>query len=95
MSEGYLEKLQELVAQRSTDYRQMGQLVSLAHMTPYRLECEIVGLNHELAQVKKKLAVACYLLNDADRAASKLKCWEFPPNLKIGIRQFLGKDITP
>lgn len=95
MSAGYLEKLQELLSERSTDYRQMGQLVSLANLAQYHLEQQIAGLNHELTMTKKRLAVAVHLLNETDRADAKLKCWEFPPNLKIGIRQFLGKDITP
>lgn len=95
MSEGHLEKLQELVAQRSTDYRQMGQLVSLANLAQYHLEQQIVGLNHELAMAKKRLDAAVHLLNETERATEKLKCWEFPAGLYIRVCEFIGKGFTP
>ena len=95
MSEGYLEKLQELVAERSTDYGQMGQLVALAKLAPRRMESEIIAMNLNLDMTKKRLAIAVQLLNETNRVATKMKCWEFPVNLKIDIRQFLWKDITP
>ena len=95
MSDGYLEKLQELVAERSTDYGQMGQLVALANHETRRMESEIIALNFKLDMTKKRLAFAVHLLNETNRVATKMKCWEFPASLKIDIRQFLGKDITP
>lgn len=93
MSEGYLEKLQDLVAERSTDYRQMGQLVSLANLAQYRLEREIVGLNHELTIVKKKLETATYILSDVERVSEKMKCVDFPAELYLRVCEFIGKDF--
>ena len=95
MSEGYLEKLHELLAERSTDYVRMGQLVELAKLAPSRMESEIIALNLKLDMTKKRLAFAVQLLNETNRVATKMKCWEFPASLKIDIRQFLGKDIKP
>ena len=95
MNEGYLEKLQELVAERSTDYGQMGQLVALAKLAPRRMESEITALNLKLNMTRKRLAFAVNLLKETNRVAAKMKCWEFPASLKIDIRQFLGKDIKP
>ena len=58
-------------------------------------DAEIIALNRNLDMTKKRLAIAVQLLNETNRVATKMKCWEFPVNLKIDIRQFLGKDITP
>ena len=56
---------------------------------------QILALNLKLDMTKKRLAFAVHLLNETNRVATKMKCREFPASLKIDIRQFLGKDITP
>lgn len=65
------------------------------NITMSRMESEINALNLNLNMTKKRLAFAVHLLNETNRVATKLKCWEFPASLKIDIRQFLGKDIKP
>ena len=72
------------------------ETVELAeNITMSRMESEINALNLNLNMTKKRLAFAVHLLNETNRVATKLKCWEFPASLKIDIRQFLGKDIKP
>lgn len=65
------------------------------NITMSRMESEINAINLNLNMTKKRLAFAVHLLNETNRVATKLKCWEFPVSLKIDIRQFLGKDVTP
>ena len=74
----------------------LAETVELAeNITMSRMESEINALNLNLDMTKKRLAFAVHLLNETNRVATKLKCWELPASLKIDIHQFLGKDITP
>ena len=74
----------------------LAETVELAeNIAMSRMEGEINALNLKLDMTRKRLASAVHLLNETNRVAAKMKCWEFPANLKIDIRQFLGKDIKP
>ena len=74
----------------------LAETVELAeNITMSRMEGEINALNLKLDMTRKRLASAVHLLNETNRVAAKMKCWEFPASLKIDIRQFLGKDIKP
>lgn len=76
--------------------KRLAEEVELAeNITMSRMESEIIALNLKLDMTRKRLAFAVHLLNETNRVATKMKCWEFPASLKIDIRQFLGKDITP
>lgn len=74
----------------------LAETVELAeNIAMSRMEGEINALNLNLDMTRKRLAFAVHLLKETNRVAAKMKCWEFPANLKIDIRQFIGNDITP